>query len=289
MAGADGGLREARHEHRIEGQPFGAVVGQYRRPAGAEIQGRAAPLGVGLGLLVGHDALGAEEIREQADLRKGREEDGHAFVAEQPFAEDLHQPTALIGLVGREIEERGLTFGLKRRDVETESRAFVLVDDEFAGQVDDIRTGPVGGAEVFLAAAGAERPKQFAGFRLMIERLFEIVSDRHVTRGQTEDRETILIEVLAFVHQHGVERRGDGAGLQVSEELLTDAGEVRMSLGACRGRSDQLDVTKTAPVVEGQHLFGRQLKFVRRRADEVAEHVRVDQSRDTFRATRGQA
>ena len=94
--------------------------------------------------------------------------------------------------------------------------------------------------------------------------------------GQTQDREAVFVEILPLVDQCRVERRGNGAGLQVSQELLTDAGEVGMPLGARRRRSDQFDVAKPAPVVEGQHLFGRQLQFIRRRADEVTEDVRVD-------------
>ena len=238
MTGADGGFRQAGHQHRIKRQALGAVVGQHRRTTGAEIQDWATPLRVGLRLLVGHDALGAQEVSEETYLGEGREEDRHAFVAEQSFAQDLHEPAPFIGFVRGQVEEGGLAFGLEHRHVEAEGGALILIGDELTGQLHDVGAGPIGRAEVFLTAAGAEGPEQFAGLGFVVEGLLEVVGDRHVAGGQAQDREAFLIEVLALVHQRRIEHRGDGTGLQVRQELLADAGEVGMPLGGRRWRSD---------------------------------------------------
>ena len=107
--------------------------------------------------------------------------------------------------------------------------------------------------------------------------------------GQAEDGEAVFIEVLALIDQRRIERRRQRAGAQVVQELLADPLEVGMTLAGQRRRADQFDVPEATPMVEGQHLLGRQLQFVRRRADEIAEHVRVDQGSDTFGSSGGLA
>ena len=189
------------------------MVSEHGGTTGAEIQDRAPPLRVSLRLLVGHDALASQEVGEEAYLGEGREENRHAFVTKQPFAEDLHESAAFVAFVRGQVEQGCLALGLERRHIETEGSPLFFVGDELAGQVDDIGAGPVGRAEVFFAAAGAERPEQFAGLRFVVEGLLEVVGDRHVAGGQTQDREAVFVKVLPFIHQHGIEHRGDSAGL----------------------------------------------------------------------------
>jgi hypothetical protein len=199
-------------------------------------------LEVGLRLSVGQDALGAKEVGEESDLSESREENGDSFVAEEAFTEDFHEAVTLVGFVCGQIEQGGLTFGLSRGGLGAEDLLLVLICDELAGQVDDVRAGAVGRLKVELARRSPEgvADRGFPG--LTVEGLLQVEGDRDVAGGKAKQSVALVVEVLTFVDERDVQEGRRLAVAQTGQQSFADQAEIRVPLFIDRRWADEFDV-----------------------------------------------
>ena len=89
--------------------------------------------------------------------------------------------------------------------------------DEFAGQVDDEGAGAIGHLEIDVARSDSEGVADRAVAGLAVKRLLEVEGHRHMPGRERQQGVTVVIEVLAFVDQHGFEGGRAGFGSQLGE------------------------------------------------------------------------
>ena len=219
-------------------------------------------------------------------MGESREENGHTFVAEEAFAEDLDESVTFIGFIRGQIEQGGLTFGLGRGGLGAEVGLLGFIRDEFAGQVDDVGAGSVGCLKVEFARSDAERVTNRRFPRLAVERLLQVEGHRDVTCRKAKQVVAFIVEVLPLVDERDVEEGMRGSLAQPGQQSLADQAEIWVPFFIDRRCADEFHIAKPAPVVKGQHRFIGQSQFRDGRAQEIPQHVGVDQYRDLFRSTR---